>query len=286
MKNVVFIGNRKNVLLELLSRKANYDIKKIYTLENSPLHKHLKDGNIPYELFSNTKKSKLEITDFLTRVPFDLLVSNGCPFILSISTLKTTNSGALFINTHPSYLPHLKGKTPLNGVLYLGYEFIGATTHYMDDGIDTGNIIAQKKVPLTPDIDQGLIYFLSFYLEGVVFKNALKILEKNNFLYPGKVQKETGSYFNRDNELFGINLLKDSDDDIIRKVKSVGIINQGLNIEIMNKLYTVFEAEKIYNSYLLDLFKKAQPGFLLVEYSNKILIKTISGIIRFSYVRK
>ena len=42
-------------------------------------------------------------------------------------------------------------------------NFIGATMHFITDKIDGGNIIYKKKHDISNDIDQGLIYFLSFY---------------------------------------------------------------------------------------------------------------------------
>jgi methionyl-tRNA formyltransferase len=61
--------------------------------------------------------------------------------------------GLTVINTHPSYLPYGRGKHPYYWSIVEGTPF-GVTIHRVDDGVDTGNILWQKKVELTP-LDTG-----------------------------------------------------------------------------------------------------------------------------------
>lgn len=283
MKKFVFIGNRPNLLKVLQQRNALYQPVMLWVLEDSLLHLEMENSKLPFQLFKNDEASKKKMMSQLRTAEFDLLFSNGCPFVLPVAALNSNND-RLFINTHPSYLPELRGKTPLNGVFYLGYNHVGATTHYMDDGIDTGRIIYQQKQSLTPDIDQGLVYYMSFLLEATVFEAALDLLEKHQFRFEGDPQKGEGSFFNRSSKIFSIDFSKDSDEDILKKVRSVGIPSQGIKIVFEKEVFTVFEAEKIVNPFLLDLFKECEHGALLLKYSNKLLIKTKEGIIKFTHV--
>jgi len=57
------------------------------------------------------------------------------------------------VNVHPSFLPYNRGAHP-NIWSILECTPAGATIHYVDNGIDTGDIIAQKEVPVEP-IDTG-----------------------------------------------------------------------------------------------------------------------------------
>lgn len=281
MKEVVFIGNRIHVLTELINNSAVRVIR-AYVLKDSPLHQSIQPFRIPFFLFEETKSDKQKILEDLNCLNFDILISNGCPFKLPINTLRKTHSNSIFINIHPTFLPHLKGKTPLNGVFFLDYKFIGATAHFMDEGIDTGNIIFQKKIDLTPDIDQGLIYFISFKMEGIVFRKAFELLEKSNFELKGYQQENFGSEFNRKASEFKINLEEDSDDLIVKKVKSLGLTTLCNQVIIDNIAYKVHEADIIINPYLLSLFKEYKAGTLLHTYSNKILVKSRDGVIKFS----
>jgi methionyl-tRNA formyltransferase len=80
-------------------------------------------------------------------------------------------SHQIFINIHPSLLPDLKGKHPINGAILFDRKH-GVTCHHMDDGIDTGSVIANIEIPITDDLDLGLLYQLSFIAEGEVFEKA------------------------------------------------------------------------------------------------------------------
>ncbi|MFD1360859.1 phosphoribosylglycinamide formyltransferase [Lentibacillus salinarum] len=55
------------------------------------------------------------------------------------------------INIHPSLLPDFPGKDAIGQAYQAGVKTTGVTAHYVDDGIDTGPIIAQRKVSVFPD---------------------------------------------------------------------------------------------------------------------------------------
>ena len=54
------------------------------------------------------------------------------------------------INIHPSLLPLFPGKDGIGQALAAGVTETGVTVHYVDEGMDTGPIIAQKRVPVLP----------------------------------------------------------------------------------------------------------------------------------------
>lgn len=53
-----------------------------------------------------------------------------------------------FINFHAGKLPHYRGRNVINWAIMNGEESIGLTGHYVDEGIDTGDIILQHEVPI------------------------------------------------------------------------------------------------------------------------------------------
>lgn len=57
------------------------------------------------------------------------------------------------INTHPSLLPKYPGLDAVGQALEDGATVTGITVHYVDAGMDTGPIIAQRHVPILPDDD-------------------------------------------------------------------------------------------------------------------------------------
>lgn len=54
------------------------------------------------------------------------------------------------VNVHPSLLPAYRGPAPHHWVLKNRETVTGLTSHFVDDGLDTGPIICQEAVPLSP----------------------------------------------------------------------------------------------------------------------------------------
>jgi phosphoribosylglycinamide formyltransferase 1 len=59
--------------------------------------------------------------------------------------------GGHIVNTHSAPLPDFPGAHPIEDVLAAGARETAATVHYVDEGIDTGPVIAAERVPVLPD---------------------------------------------------------------------------------------------------------------------------------------
>ena len=59
--------------------------------------------------------------------------------------------GGRIVNTHSAPLPDFPGAHPIEDVLAAGVDETAATVHYVDEGIDTGQVIAAERVPVLPD---------------------------------------------------------------------------------------------------------------------------------------
>ena len=59
--------------------------------------------------------------------------------------------GGRIVNTHSAPLPDFPGAHPIEDVLASGTDETAATVHYVDEGIDTGPVIAAERVPVLPD---------------------------------------------------------------------------------------------------------------------------------------
>jgi phosphoribosylglycinamide formyltransferase 1 len=54
------------------------------------------------------------------------------------------------VNVHPSLLPAFPGAHAIDAALAAGVETTGVTVHYVDEGLDTGPVIAQEEVAVEP----------------------------------------------------------------------------------------------------------------------------------------
>ena len=78
----------------------------------------------------------------------DLVVSAGFMRILSPGFL--AEIGCPMLNTHPALLPAFPGAHPVADTLAYGVKISGATVHLVDDGVDTGPVLAQAPVEVRP----------------------------------------------------------------------------------------------------------------------------------------
>lgn len=79
----------------------------------------------------------------------DLVISAGFMRVLGANVV-TAFSGRL-INTHPALLPEYPGAHAVRDALTAGATKTGTTVHFVDSGVDTGPIISQREVEISPD---------------------------------------------------------------------------------------------------------------------------------------
>ncbi len=108
----------------------------------------LQSVNLPKSkiLLGSTFKQSTTI-ERIRRLKPDLIISAFWGYILTKDIIAIPTKGS--INFHPGYLPTNRGMNP-NVWPFIDNTPAGVTIHYVDEGIDTGDIIARRKVPITP----------------------------------------------------------------------------------------------------------------------------------------
>jgi len=94
--------------------------------------------------------------------------------IINLPKLKT-------INCHAGKLPFYRGRNILNWALINDEKDFGITAHFIDDGIDTGDIIIQRCYPITDKDDYSTLLLRAYSGCSDVLFNAIKALQKNSF---------------------------------------------------------------------------------------------------------
>ena len=142
------------------------------------------------------KTRSVRTEDFIAQfdeLDYDLIVSAHFQRILPQRIFSRARLGAL--NLHPSLLPKYRGMSPQHWPIILGDAETGVTVHSIDDGVDTGRIMRQVRIPMEPEIyiHQLQIKFLSVYRTIMV-----EAVERLFFGESGEEQPATDiSYFHK-----------------------------------------------------------------------------------------
>jgi methionyl-tRNA formyltransferase len=100
----------------------------------------------------------------------DLLFSMSYEKILKKAVLQIPRFGAM--NIHFSRLPRYRGCLPIVYALSEEEPVIGVSVHYMDEGIDTGDIVAQDAVPVAREDTAFTLYFKCVELGTRLFRET------------------------------------------------------------------------------------------------------------------
>lgn len=82
------------------------------------------------------------------------------------------------INVHVSLLPKYRGAAPINWVIINGEDKTGVTTMYMDEGLDTGDMILKTEFKLDDEINAGQLHDKMMEIGAQALKETLDLIEK------------------------------------------------------------------------------------------------------------
>ena len=91
----------------------------------------------------------LAMADWLAEHGVELVVCAGYMHLLQPAFLERFPQRV--VNVHPAPLPDFPGAHPLEDVLAAGAPAAAATVHFVDEGVDTGPVIATEAVPVLAD---------------------------------------------------------------------------------------------------------------------------------------
>ncbi len=124
------------------------------------------------------KEAKVNSEEF-----FNLAQSLYCDLFVSMSfnqIFKPTIIGLPkvgTINCHAGKLPFYRGRNILNWALINDEQEFGITVHYIDEGIDTGDIILQRVFPITDNDDYDTLLKTSYVECGEILFDAVKMIQ-------------------------------------------------------------------------------------------------------------
>src|SRR4030042_291498 len=151
-----------------------------------PLKELAQQKGIP--LYQPRRMRDPEVYDKFVELAPDLGVMAFVTDILPLSILKAPKLGT--IQYHPSLLPRHRGRSAINWAIIDGDTKTGITILGPDAGIDTGHILLQKEVDISPSDTVGSLYYNKLFPLGVeAMLEAIELIQKGEV--PKIPQKES-----------------------------------------------------------------------------------------------
>lgn len=100
--------------------------------------------------YKNKQMYEAKILEVLQEKEIDWIILAGYMRLIGPGLLQAFEGKMM--NIHPSLLPAFPGLNAMEQALEAGVKVTGVTIHYVDEGMDTGKIIAQEAVTITDDM--------------------------------------------------------------------------------------------------------------------------------------
>lgn len=165
-----------------------------YALTPSPVKSLAQSAGLRVETPSTLRTPEAEA--LLRSVGADLFVVAAYGKILPASVLEIPPMGC--VNVHASLLPAWRGAAPIQRAVLNGDRVGGVTMMYMDEGLDTGDIILQRSMEIPPDMTGGEFHDAMASLGGEALRDFLRLAEsgtiprrpqEGEFTYAAKIEK-------------------------------------------------------------------------------------------------
>ena len=185
---------------------AGHEITAVVTVPDKPKGRGMK--LIPcevkeYAIEKNIKvyqpeklRENKEIVDTLKDINPDVICVVAYGKIIPKEILEIPKYGC--VNVHPSLLPQYRGSAPIQWAILNGDKETGVTTMYLDEGMDSGDIILQTKTPIDKDETSGELWdrlskigaeLLVETLEKIENKTAPRIKQPKEFTLAPMLEK-------------------------------------------------------------------------------------------------
>jgi len=178
MKKVVILASGSGTLARaIFAAEKDYEITSL--ISDQPTAKVIGIANDfgikveVLELIGDRANWDHELFLLVTKHQPDLVVSAGFMRILAPQFVQTFK----VINSHPALLPLFPGAHAVRDALAAGATETGTTIHWVDEGIDTGKVIAQERIAVFPtDTEESLHERIKIIERGLIVATIPQIL--------------------------------------------------------------------------------------------------------------
>ncbi|WP_343101466.1 methionyl-tRNA formyltransferase [Romboutsia sp. MSSM.1001216sp_RTP31141st1_G3_RTP31141_220114] len=276
---IVFMGTPEialGCLQKIIDEK--HEVIGVVTQPDKPQNRGKKLGMPPVKelalkydipVYQPLKARDEEFVNVLKELNPDVIVVVAYGQILPKSILDIPKFGC--INVHVSLLPKYRGAAPINWVIINGEEKTGVTTMYMDEGLDTGDMILQKEFALDNEITAGELHDKMMVVGAETLKETLDLIEKgcaprtkqnhDEFSYAPMMDKSLGNI------------------DFNKSAKDIHNLVRGVNP--WPSAYTTYDGKtmKVWKTKVLNEESQKAPGTILRVDKDGIKVSTLDKVI-------
>ncbi len=227
------------------------------------------------EVFQPERIKDREAIEKIKQVKPDLIIVVAFGQILPKEILELPKYGC--INVHASLLPKYRGAAPINFAIINGEKKTGVTTMYMEEGLDTGDMLLKNEVEITPEDTASTLHDKLAIAGKKTLSDTLKAII-NTELVPEKQDDSISSY-------------------APIMTKELGKINWDRSAEAISNLvrgtdpwpsaYTLYDNSvlKLFAPVVLDKQSKEKPGTIVAVSSEGIDIASADYIVRIKEIQ-
>ena len=249
-KSVIFMGTPDFAVPSLEKIHKEYHLLSVYTqppkksgrglrTKLNPIHEISNDYNLPVKTPQNFKS--FDIIEEIKNLKPDFIIVVAYGIILPKTVLDIPNFFCL--NGHASDLPRWRGAAPIQRAIEAGDKTTAACAMIMEETLDTGPVIAKKKINiLNKDTASSLHDKLSKLTANVLIESMDKIIQNK---YKPIKQKITGiTYANKITSNDTLINWSQNNEEILRKLRSLSNWPGGWTYHNQNRI-RIHEAKKI-----------------------------------------
>ena len=276
---IVFMGTPDiavGCLQKIIDEK--HEILGVVTQPDKPVGRGKKLGMPPVKelalkydipVYQPVKARDEEFVKVLKDLNPDLIVVVAFGQILPKSILDIPKFGC--VNVHVSLLPKYRGAAPINWVIINGEEKTGVTTMYMDEGLDTGDMILTSEFALDDEITAGELHDIMKEEGAKVLKETIDLIEKgeaprikqnhDEFTYAPMMSKSLGQI------------------DYSKSAKDIHNLVRGVNP--WPSAYTTYDNQtmKVWKTKVLSETSDKEPGTIISVDKEGIKVSTKDNVI-------
>ncbi len=276
---IVFMGTPDiavGCLQKIIDEK--HDILGVVTQPDKPVGRGKKMGMPPVKelalkydipVYQPIKARDEEFVQILKDLNPDLIVVVAFGQILPKAILDIPKFGC--VNVHVSLLPKYRGAAPINWVIINGEDKTGVTTMYMDEGLDTGDMILTSEFDLNDEITAGELHDIMKEEGAKVLKETIDLIAKGEapripqnheeFTYAPMMNKTLGHI------------------DFSKPAKEIHNLVRGVNP--WPSAYTTYKDQtmKVWKTKVLDETSEKKAGTILKVDKEGIRVSTNDNVL-------